>query len=242
MSAIKDIPDNFQELIATLGIEFDEGDLLRIGLFLDLLYETNKVMNLTAIKSIPEAWVKHVADSLTLLPFIAEADGFHVVDIGSGGGLPAIPLAITMPENTFTLVETTKKKAMFLSHVVDELKLDNVTVLAERAENLATPDGGFRNIADVVTARAVGNLSLLLEISIPFLREDGLLLAVKGEKAPEEVRQATKAMHVLKATLESSTRTETGTILSIRKVGPTPKKYPRVAGEPKRSPIGGNKK
>ena len=69
-----------------------------------------------------------------------------------------------------------------------------------------------------------------------------MLLAVKGEKAPEEVRQATKAMHVLKATLESSTRTATGTILSIKKVGPTPKKYPRIAGEPKRSPIGGKKK
>ena len=229
-------------MIEELGIVFDDGDLLRLGSYLDLLYETNQVMNLTAVKSIPEAWIRHIADSLTLLPIIAQEEAKHVVDIGSGGGLPGIPLAITMPEVTFTLVETTKKKAYFLSQVVETLALDNVTIMAQRAEDLSTSDGGFRDIADVVVARAVGTLPTLLEITIPFVKVGGLLLAIKGEKAPQELEQSTKALHVLNAQVESSTRTDTGTILAIRKTKETPSKYPRVAGDPKRDPIGGAKK
>ena len=242
MTSISEVPKNFEQLAADLGIEFDNGDMQQLGLYLDLLLETNKQFNLTAIKTSEEAWTRHILDSISLIPSLAKENVEHVVDVGSGGGLPGIPLAITMPEVTFTLVETTQKKAMFLSHAVQALDLENVTVISERAENLATKDGGFREIADAVIARAVGPLNVLLELTIPFAKIDGVVLAIKGERAPLEVEEARKALHVLKAEVESSVRTTTGTILTIRKTDATPKKYPRLAGEPKRLPIGKGEK
>ena len=236
------MPLHFNDAIADLGIVFDEGDLQRLAQYLDVLLETNKQFNLTAIKDPTEAWTKHILDSLSLIPALAKEGVSHVVDVGSGGGLPGIPLAITMPEVTFTLVETTRKKAIFLSETVEQLGLDNVTVIAERAENLATKDGGFRDIADAVIARAVGPLNVLLELTIPFAKVGGIVLAIKGERAPIEIEDAAKALHVLKAEVESSARTTTGTVLTIRKNEATPKKYPRVAGEPKRLPIGKGEK
>lgn len=242
MSSIIQLPENFNVLIADLGIEFDEGDLQQLANFLDLLLETNKQFNLTGIKEPEEAWTKHILDSLSLIPTLVKEGVQHVVDVGSGGGLPGIPLAITLPDVTFTLVETTRKKALFLSDAVEQLGLDNVTVIAERAENLSTKDGGFRGIADAVIARAVGPLNVLLELTIPFAKIDGVVLAIKGERAPIEVEDARKALHVLKAEVESSVRTTTGTVLTIRKKDATPKKYPRLAGEPKRMPIGKGEK
>jgi 16S rRNA (guanine527-N7)-methyltransferase len=240
--SITQLPENFKVLIADLGIEFEEGDLQQLANYLDLLLETNKQFNLTGIKEPEEAWTKHILDSLSLIPTLVKEGVQHVVDVGSGGGLPGIPLAITLPDVTFTLVETTRKKALFLSDAVEQLGLDNVTVIAERAENLSTKDGGFRGIADAVIARAVGPLNVLLELTIPFAKIDGVVLAIKGERAPIEVEEARKALHVLKAEVESSVRTTTGTVLTIRKNEATPKKYPRLAGEPKRMPIGKGEK
>lgn len=242
MPSITQLPENFKALIADLGIEFDEGDVQQLANYLDLLLETNKQFNLTGIKEPEEAWTKHILDSLSLIPTLVKEGVQHVVDVGSGGGLPGIPLAITLPDVTFTLVETTRKKALFLSDAVEQLGLDNVTVIAERAENLSTKDGGFRGIADAVIARAVGPLNVLLELTIPFAKIDGVVLAIKGERAPIEVEEARKALHVLKAEVESSVRTTTGTVLTIRKNEATPKKYPRLAGEPKRMPIGKGEK
>ena len=232
------IPATFLNDIATLGIEFDDGDLVQLSSYLHLLYQKNQVMNLTAVKSMEEAWERHIYDSLTLLPILSELQCEHVIDIGSGGGLPGIPLAITLPEMTFVLVETTKKKALFLSEVVEALELENVTVLAERAEQLASDDGGFRGMADVVVSRAVGAMPTLLELTVPFLKIDGKFLAVKGQKAEEEVQQAKKAASILGCIFEDMTQTKTGTIVSYLKTKKTPKAYPRQAGEPKRMPLG----
>lgn len=238
MNAIDQVPDGFADSIAELGIEFDDGDMDRLGVFIDTLLETNKKFNLTAVKDPNQVWTRHILDSLSLLPCLVTEEVHHVVDVGSGGGLPGIPLAITMPQVTFTLVESTKKKALFLHELVEHFSMDNVTIIAERAENLATPDGGFRNIADAVIARAVGPLQVLLELTIPFAKVGGVVLAIKGEKAPQEIEEANKALHILHAKVESSRRTATGTIVMIRKLAATPKAYPRFAGEPKRSPLG----
>ncbi|MFT4593813.1 MAG: 16S rRNA (guanine527-N7)-methyltransferase [Phycisphaerales bacterium] len=238
MSSIEHIPADFYERVAELGVVFDDGDAERLGAYIDALLETNKKFNLTAVKEPEQAWTRHILDSLSLIPALTKEHVEHVVDIGSGGGLPGIPLAITMPEVTFTLVETTTKKAIFLNELVDQFSLDNVTVISERAENLSTKDGGFRDIADAVVARAVGPLNVLLELTIPFAKVGGAVIVIKGEKAPQEIEDARKALHVLKAEVESSVRTTTGTVVTIRKKDNTPKLYPRIAGEPKRAPIG----
>jgi 16S rRNA (guanine527-N7)-methyltransferase len=238
MRAVDQIPEGFYELVQALQVEFEENDVQRLGVFIDLLLETNRMFNLTAVKDPSKAWTRHILDSLSLIPCLSKEGVMHVVDVGSGGGLPGIPLAITMPETTFTLVESTKKKALFLSDVVEQLGLDNVTVVAERAETIATPDGGFRDIADAVIARAVGPLNVLLELTIPFAKVGGVVVAIKGERATEEIEFARKALHLLHAKVESSIRTTTGTVVMIRKMEPTPRKYPRIAGEPKRMPLG----
>ena len=242
MHAVKCIPPDFYTKSATLGIAFDDGDMSRLGLYLDVLLETNRLFNLTAVKDPTQGWTRHILDSLSLLPVLSKEEAKHVIDVGSGGGLPGIPLAITMPETTFVLVEATTKKADFLRDAVDALELDNVTVVNARAEDLSTKSGGFRDAADAVIARAVGPLQVLLELTVPFAKVGGVVIAIKGEKASKEVENAQLALHVLQAEVESLEQTTTGRVLVIRKKNNTPQKYPRQPGEPKRNPIGGLKK
>jgi 16S rRNA (guanine527-N7)-methyltransferase len=128
-------PARFAEAAEAYGIEFDPGDLDKIGEFLSLLLEANTRFNLTAVTDPDEAWVKHVFDSLTLLPYVVSAEAGHVIDVGSGGGLPGVPLALTMPEVDFTLLEATGKKADFLRDVAERMDLANVDVISDRARD-----------------------------------------------------------------------------------------------------------
>lgn len=204
--------------------------------FLECLLETNRSFNLTAITDPAEAWNKHVLDSLTLLPDLRElAAGSRVIDVGSGGGLPALPLAIALPALHFTLLEATAKKARFLENTARELGLGNVTVVCDRAENYAS--GPERERFDATTSRAVSRLSVLLELTVPLIKVGGLSLSIKGEQASTEIAEAQNALQVLRANVEASRRTPTGVVIRIRKTGPTPAKYPRRSGEPKRAPL-----
>ncbi|MCP4838039.1 MAG: 16S rRNA (guanine(527)-N(7))-methyltransferase RsmG [Planctomycetes bacterium] len=228
-----------RELAAPFELELTSQDIDRLGRFLDLLHSANQRMNLTRIVEREEAWNRHILDSLTLMPFIEAAGATNLIDIGSGGGLPGIPLAVTMSELPITLLEATGKKAHYLSETATELGLEHVTVLAERAESLGTPDGGGRGAWDVVTARAVGGLPVLLELALPLLVDGGVLLAIKGQRAAEEIEASRKALKTLGGTVELTHRTPTGTIVAIRRTGPMPRMYPRRPGEPARAPIGG---
>lgn len=204
--------------------------------YLERLLETNQSFNLTAITDPVEAWDKHVLDSLSLLPDLRElAAGSKVVDVGSGGGLPAVPLAIALPALEFTLLEATGKKARFLQEVARELGLDNIHVVCERAENFG--QGPAREGFDACTSRAVSRLPVLLELTLPLLRVGGLGLSIKGEQAAQEVEEAKNALRVLAANVEDTRRTATGVIIRVRKTAPTPAKYPRRPGEPKRAPL-----
>ena len=204
--------------------------------FLERLLETNRSFNLTAITDPAEAWDKHVLDSLSLLPDLRElAPASTVIDVGSGGGLPALPLAIALPSLQFTLLEATAKKARFLEETARELGLSHVRVVCDRAESFG--QGAERERFDCATSRAVSRLPVLLELTVPLLRVGGLSLAIKGEQAPTEVAEAKNALQVLKARIEDTRRTPTGVVVKIRKTGSTPSKYPRRPGEPKRAPL-----
>jgi 16S rRNA (guanine527-N7)-methyltransferase len=202
--------------------------------YLELLLEANQAFNLTSITDPDEAWVKHIEDSLTLLPDLEGVTG-SVVDIGSGGGLPAIPLAIARPDLKFTLVESTAKKARFLADCARTLGLANVRVESERAELLG--QGPRRESFDVATSRACARLPVLLELSLPLLKVGGRKLAIKGLQAVLEVAEAKRALELLRGAHVSTRRTETGTIVRIDKRGATPARYPRRPGEPKRAPL-----
>lgn len=208
----------------------------QLGEYLSRLLETNRAFNLTAVTDPELAWRRHILDSLSLVPsFAARRELIEVIDVGSGGGLPALPLAIALPERRFTLLEATGKKARFLDETQRALGLGNVRVVSERAEVFGQGEGRAR--FDVVTSRAVSRLAVLLELTLPFLRVGGLGLALKGEQAEAEIAEAARALSVLGGTVSSVERTSTGTIVRFDKHAPTPAKYPRRPGEPKRAPL-----
>jgi len=219
-----------------VSLHLDAATEARLRAYLDRLLETNRSFNLTAITDPAEAWSKHVLDSLTIAPDLAALPaGGAVADVGSGGGLPAIPLAIVTPQHTFTLVETTAKKARFLAETAEALGLGNVHVVTERSEDFG--QGAGRERFDAVTSRAVSRLPVLLELTLPLLRVGGVSIAIKGEQAELEVAEAQNALRVLHGSVEAVRRTDTGVIVRVRKDRATPAKYPRRAGEPKRAPL-----
>jgi 16S rRNA (guanine527-N7)-methyltransferase len=193
-----------------------------------------------------------VLDSLTLIAVLADLpEGARVVDVGSGGGLPGLPLAVCMPHLHFTLLEATGKKVDFLRATAAALQLRNVEVVQARAETLAHDRGERASTAgkvtrvaarresyDAVVARAVGRLCTLLELVVPFAKVGGLIALTKGAKAQEELEEAKEALHQLKAVAGPLIPTLTSTIVIIEKPSATPKIFPRADGEPARSPLG----
>lgn len=245
--------DEFLEAAQALGVEFEPDDVARLGRFLALLLEANTRVNLTAIEDPAEAWIRHILDALTLLPMLSELpEGARVLDVGSGGGLPAIPLAIVSPALQFTLLEATGKKVEFLRGAIEAMRLTNARVLQERAERAGQdrgqrrPDGSregeMREAFDAVTARAVGRLAVVSELTVPFAKVGGLVILVKGQKAEEELAEAGEALGLLGAAHAGTVETPTGRIVVLDKVGATPRTYPRRDGEPKRSPLGSRRR
>jgi 16S rRNA (guanine527-N7)-methyltransferase len=226
----------FLESAAAFAITFDPGDIERMGLFLAMLLETNKKFNLTAITDPADAWQKHIFDSLTLMPWIGAAAPRRIADIGSGGGLPGLPLAIAFPAIEFALIEATGKKAGFLREAVATLALANVTVINDRAETIGR-DETHRARYDIVLARAIGRLAVVAELAVPLACVGGRVLAIKGGRAGGEVAEAKRALHLLHSRVVETVTTPTGTVVIIEKARTTPKAYPRKPGEPKMTPL-----
>lgn len=234
-------PETFLAKAKELGLEFDEGDLSRLGLYLALLLDANNAFNLTAIRDPAEAWTRHILDSLTLIPVLAELpENSRVIDVGSGGGLPGIPLAITMPSIRFTLLEATGKKAAFLNDLRAPLALSNTEVLNQRAESAAHlhKAGGHREKYAAAVARAVGPLAVIAELTAGFVEVGGIVALIKGEKAEQELEEGAKACEMLGVSHVATIPTPTGRIVVLDKVKPISRMYPRPDGEPKRVPLG----
>lgn len=162
----------------------------------------------------------------------------RVIDVGSGGGVPGLPLAIVMPHLAFTLLEPTGKKAEFLRRSVAALGLKNVEVICDRAERRAGMGQPLRESFDAAVVRAVGKLAEIVELCVGFVKVHGVLLAIKGEKADEELDEAESALETLSLDHAGTTETPTGRVVALVKTQRTPKVYPRADGEPKRRPLG----
>ncbi|MEM9084150.1 MAG: 16S rRNA (guanine(527)-N(7))-methyltransferase RsmG [Planctomycetota bacterium] len=229
-------PPLFLSTCESFGLEFESQELERLGLYLALLLANNERINLTAIRDPIEAWHRHLFDSVTLLSVLGELESGEVADIGSGGGLPAIPLAICLPNIDFTMIESTGKKADYLQAMIDAIGLANARVIAERAETLGQDDEHRERYA-VVTARAVGAMRVISELCVPLARLGGRVMLIKGERAKEELAEAKGALHKLCVTHETTVSTPTGQIVVLDKRRSTPTKYPRRPGEPKRDPL-----
>ena len=233
-------PASFLALCDAYGLVFDDGDIERLGRYLALLYAANAVVNLTAVRDVEEAWTRHVFDSLTLMPLIVEVEaGGRVADVGSGGGMPGIPLAVALPDYHFTLIEATGKKVQFLRQVVEAMDLRHVEVVQGRAETLGQEHRTWRESFDVVCARALGPLNVVAELTVPLVKPGGRVLLTKGAKAQDELAHAAVALRELNALHAGTVETPTGRVVVLTKQSRTPRTYPRRDGEPKRAPLGG---
>lgn len=236
------VPSAFLQQAEAFGISFEAGEVGRLGRYLGLLLAANTLVNLTAVREADEAWERHIFDALTLLPFLAELpEGATMIDVGSGGGLPGIPLAIVRPDLRLTLLEPTGKKAAFLLHAVSELELANVAVVRDRAEVIGSSSAvnghEHRAAYDAVVSRAVGRLRTLVELTVPLAKIGGLVVLVKGQKADEELAEAKTAIHQLCVSHVGTVDTPTGRVVVFEKRRATPGKYPRGAAEMKRHPL-----
>ena len=192
----------WNSLAAKAGLMLDARQHDLLHKFLNLLFAANERMNLTRITDRPDAEVLHIADSLALLPHLPS--GRHkLADVGSGGGLPGIVLAIARPDARIVLIEATRKKADFLIAAAAELGLSNVDVAPLRAEEAGRSE--WRESFNVATARAVATLPILIPWLMPLLKPGGYALAMKGPKAAEELRQSRvrQAAEIIPATLPS---------------------------------------
>ena len=188
------ITDLWTTLAARGGVSLSERQRQQLSIYLDLLLTANAIMNLTRITDRAAAEVQHVGDALTLLPFIPEGQ-ISIADLGSGGGVPGLPLAIARPDAAVTLIESTKKKAAFLANAAKELGLENVRVLGQRAEEVGRSDA--RESFDIAVARAVATLDWLAEWCLPLTKVGGKMLAMKGKRAAEELPTASRAIRTL---------------------------------------------
>lgn len=196
--------------------------------YVSLLLQWNEIINLTAITKEDEIIEKHLFDSY-LPSLLTDFHHKNIVDIGSGAGFPGIPLAILFSDSKFVLLEPIGKKAKFLSAVVNTLQLENVTVVNERAENYKNKRGFF----DIAISRAVAPLNILLELSIPLVKVEGFFVAMKSQKADDEINESSNAIKKLNCEITSilkgilpSTNSVRFNILFKKKSG-TDVRYPR---------------
>ena len=202
----------------------------------------NEKVNLTNITDPAEFRIKHNADSLMCVDFPEFLDAETVIDVGTGGGFPGIPLAVYAPEKQFTLLDSLNKRLKIIDELAGELGIKNITLVHGRAEDAARAKE-HREKYDLCVSRAVSNLATLSEYCLPFIKVGGYLLAYKGPGAEEEVKEAAKALKILGGSLVDIRETsmeEYGLdhrILVIKKVRNTPKAYPRKAGTPLKEPL-----
>lgn len=236
---------NFSEILAQkvteAGLELSSKQLEQFNKYYEMLIETNKVMNLTAITEPEEVAVKHMVDSL--LAFDTSFKNKTLADVGTGAGFPGIPLKIYCPSLKVTLIDSLGKRLKFLENVISELGLTDITCEHARAED-AGKNKKFREKYDIVTARAVARLSVLSEYCLPLVKPGGMFIALKGSKYAEEISEGEQALKILGGKLISSDEVKLPglddgrAIVKVKKIKPTPAAYPRKAGTPDKQPLG----
>lgn len=236
------VADLLREGADALGISLAPEEIGRYETYIRELLDWNQRMNLTAAHEPGEVAVKHVLDSLTCVRAVKLGRGVRTLDVGTGAGFPGVVLKIHAPDLPLTLLDSTRKKLDFLEHLTGVLGFTDVATLHARAED-AGHDRRHRERYDLVVARAVAELRVLLEFCLPFVRVGGTFLAMKGPRGDEETAPARNALATLGGTLERviplSLPFEAGErrLIVVRKRRPTPAAYPRQAGAPSKSPL-----
>jgi 16S rRNA (guanine527-N7)-methyltransferase len=235
-------PDQFQKALLEKGITLSDKQMKQYEVYFNTLVEWNEKMNLTAITEQDEVYLKHFYDSISAAFYYDFAQPLTICDVGAGAGFPSIPLKIAFPSLRVTIVDSLNKRINFLEHLAQELGLEHVQFVHDRAETFGkNPD--YREKYQLVMARAVARLSVLSELCLPLAQVGGTFIAMKGGQAEDELQSGKKALNVLggklasvhafKLPVEESERN----ILIIHKEKKTPKQYPRKPGTPNKTPI-----
>lgn len=221
------------------GIECTEEQLQKLTLYMGGILEWNEKVNLTAITEPEEFVERHYVDSLQVLNIGEFQEAAKILDLGTGGGFPGVPLAIICQEKDFTLVDSLAKRLKIIDELTEKLEIENTETVHGRFEDLARDDD-HREKYDMVVSRAVAEMAVLAEYALPFIKVGGVLIAYKtaGEKLDVEIDAAKKAIKTLGGQLSriKNVRGDHALVI-ISKVKATPTKYPRKAGTPKKDPL-----
>ena len=228
-----------------LGLHLSPKQLEQFHIYYQELIDWNREMNLTSITGYEEVQVKHFLDSLTVtlaVKSLSAGESFGVIDVGTGAGLPGIPLRILWPSIRLVLLEATAKKANFLHQLIAKLGLDSVEVVVGRAEEVAH-NAQYREKFELVLSRAVAPLPTLAELTLPFCAVGGSFVAQKKGDIDKELDGASRAINMLGGNLREVKAVDLEEfgdkrcLVVIDKVKPTPPQYPRRPGIPAKRPI-----
>lgn len=236
-------PQEFYKSLNAHNININETQKNQFDKYYHFLVKMNKKINLTRITSRNDVYLKHFYDSLIMSFFIDKIkyERFNICDVGSGAGFPSIPLKIMFPQLRITIIDSLNKRIIFLRDLINLLSLKDVNLIHDRAENIGH-DPLYRSHFDFVTARAVAPLNTLSEICLPFVKKNGYFIALKSNKLNLEINNAIYSINKMGGKISNNylfKQQDIGIryILFIKKNNPTPDKYPRKAGLPKRDPL-----
>lgn len=224
------------------NLEFNETMYNQFIEYKELIKEWNQKINLTAITEDDEIMQKHFVDSIKVFDFPFVKNAKRVIDIGTGGGFPGIPMKIVNPESEIVLLDSLNKRINFLNLVIEQLGLEKITTIHGRAEDFAQ-DSTYRENFDLAVSRAVANLTVLLELCLPYVKVGGYFVALKGPAIDDEIKNAETALRVLGGTIEKIIEVDIEgsdlkhNLLVVKKIKNTAKKYPRKAGMVTKNPI-----
>lgn len=221
------------------NIQISNEEIEKLYIYMKEILEWNEKVNVTAIKDEKEFIVKHFIDSLTIEKYIT--NGEKVLDIGTGAGFPGIPIKITKNKSHVDLVDSVNKKLNVIRDIIPKIKVEDIECIHTRAEDLAK-NIKYRESYDVVTSRAVANLTTLVEYMLPFAKVGGKIICMKGPNVEEELTESKKAISILGGKIEQIENINIDSdyernIIIIKKEKTTPKQYPRGQGKPLKEPI-----
>ena len=233
--------DEIKIAAASFQIKFSDIQLNQFDIFYKTLIEWNQKINLTTITEPKDFAIKHIIDSISLWDEEKLSNIKTVIDIGTGAGFPGIPLKICRPHLQIYLIDSLNKRVSFLKTVVDKLQFDNVFCIHSRAEDLAHKTD-FRENFDLVTSRAVARLNVLSEYCLPFVKLNGIFIALKGSDIKEEIEESFNAIKKLGGDLPEVVNIhlpngDTRNIIYVKKISKTSNNFPRKAGFPDKKPL-----
>ena len=230
----------FYNTIKPFEINVDEDAFSRLDTFAEMLIETNKSFNLTAIKEPDDVTVKHFADCLSIFKYVDIPENAKIIDVGTGAGFPGLVLKLYRPDIQMTFLDSTNKRLGFIENVLNEcgIKGDILHMRAEEAAQLSK----YREKYDFATARAVAALPVLSEYCLPFVKVGGSFVSMKSAESNEEISEAKKAINVLGGKIEEDilfnlVENMPRRIIRIKKNSQTPTKYPRPSAQISKKPL-----